>query len=101
MEGRLGFLIVFAAYILQNHLWGDGNIHEQMIDAQPLAVVLSSSRVSPRAIAVAVAVLLVLLGALCLTVPALLGNAAEEAFSQGVSFDGITLALTHGEEEEE
>lgn len=45
-------------------------------------------------------VLLAGLALLCLAAPLLLGRAAEGSFSQGVEFEGITLALTCGEEEE-
>lgn len=45
-------------------------------------------------------VLLAGLALLCLVAPLILGNAVEESFSQGVDFEGITLALTCGEEEE-
>ena len=45
-------------------------------------------------------VLLVLLAVLCVSAPLLLGDAVEEMFSQGVAFEGITLALTCGEEDE-
>lgn len=45
-------------------------------------------------------VLLAGLALLCLMAPLLLGSAVEESFSQGVEFEGITLALTCGEEEE-
>lgn len=45
-------------------------------------------------------VLLAGLALLCLAAPVLLGNAVEESFSSGVEFEGITLALTCGEEDE-
>ncbi len=40
------------------------------------------------------------LALLCLLAPGLLGRAAEAAFSSGVEFGGISLALTVGEEDE-
>ena len=45
-------------------------------------------------------VLLAGLALLCLVAPLILGSAVEESFSQGVEFEGITLALTCGAEEE-
>lgn len=45
-------------------------------------------------------VLLAGLALLCLVAPLLLGSAVEDSFSRGVEFEGITLALTCGEEDE-